>query len=363
MDSQIEELTTRIENIEKSLDQDALHSRKGELQTKSMEENFWKDPSAAQSIMREITQIEETLKGIDDLKKSLKNISEYWTLAKEEEDSSAQKDLKKDAEALEISVGEFELHQFLSGSHDNKDALLSIHAGQGGTEANDWAEMLMRMYLRYAEKRGWDTDVLHMLKGDEAGISTVTIEISGANAFGFLKHEKGTHRLVRLSPFNAQNLRQTSFAGVEVLPVLEDTDSSELEIPEGEIEFKASRASGPGGQHVNKTSTAVTLTHIPTGITVHSSSQRSQHQNRDAAMKLLRAKLWEIEEEKRTAEKAKLKGEHKVAAWGNQIRNYVLHPYKLVKDLRTDIEHPDPEAVLDGELDEFITAEIRTLAS
>ena len=220
----------------------------------------------------------------------------------------------------------------------------------------------MRMYLRYAEKKGWSTEVIHMQKGDEAGISTVTIEISGSYAYGYLKFEKGAHRLVRLSPFNAQNLRQTSFAGVEVLPVLETSDETDVEIPDEEIEFKAVRSGGPGGQHVNKTSTAVVLTHTPTGITVQSSSQRSQHQNREAAMKLLRAKLWEKEMEKKTAEQQQLKGEHKIAAWGNQIRNYVLHPYKLVKDLRTKIEHADPEAVLDGDLDEFITTQIRKLS-
>ncbi len=237
--------------------------------------------------------------------------------------------------------------------------MLSIHAGQGGTEANDWAEMLLRMYLRYAEKQGWKTEVLHQVKGEEAGISTVTIEITGPYAFGYLKNEKGTHRLVRLSPYNAQNLRQTSFAGVEVVPVIESTDEKAIEIKPEDIEFKAVRASGPGGQNVNKTSTAVTIKHISTGIVVHASNQRSQLQNKENALRMLRAKLFELEQQKEQEEMSKIKGEHKVAAWGNQIRNYVLQPYKLVKDLRTGIESTDPESVLDGEIDKFIEAEIR----
>ncbi|HVX92783.1 MAG TPA: peptide chain release factor-like protein, partial [Candidatus Dojkabacteria bacterium] len=237
-------------------------------------------------------------------------------------------------------------------------AILSIHAGQGGTEANDWAEMLMRMYVRFCERMGWKCQIVHMVQGTEAGISTVTLNISGPFAFGKLKRESGTHRLVRQSPFNAQSLRQTSFAGVEVMPVISEEDN-EIVIRDEDIDFKAVRASGAGGQHVNKTSSAVQITHIPTGISVHSSEQRDQFQNKKAALAILKAKLWQIEEDKRAEEMARIKGVHKIAGWGNQIRNYVLHPYKLVKDLRTGVETSNPEAVLDGDLEAFIDAQVR----
>jgi peptide chain release factor 2 len=358
MEPEITQLKKRMSAIRESLDLEALSSRKGELETKSMEPDFWKDQVQAKKIMKEISIIEETLESLHDISVSVDNLSEYWELLKESCEVPGS-DFKKEIADVKEKLDAFELRQFLSGKYDKDDALLSIHAGQGGTEANDWAEMLMRMYLRYAESQGWKTDVIHMIKGDEAGITTATIEITGPYAYGYLKGEHGTHRLVRLSPFNAQKLRQTSFAGIEVLPVIEGGDEDDIDINPDELEFKAVRASGPGGQHVNKTSTAVTLTHKPTGITVHSSSQRSQHQNRESAMKLLKAKLWEIEEQEREAEEKELKGEHKAASWGNQIRNYVLHPYKLVKDLRTGIEHSNPEAVLDGGLERFIQAEVR----
>lgn len=358
MESEIAQLKQRIEAIRSSLDLNALASRKGELETKSMEPDFWKDQAQAKKIMKEVSIIEEIISALDTLSASVKNLQEYWDLLKQSNESPGE-DFKKELSDITEKIDAFELRQFLSEKYDKDDALLSIHAGQGGTEANDWAEMLMRMYLRYAESQGWKTELVHMIKGDEAGITTATLEITGPYAYGYLKGEHGTHRLVRLSPFNAQKLRQTSFAGIEVLPVIEGGDEDDIDINPEELEFKAVRASGPGGQNVNKTSTAVTLTHIPTGITVHSSSQRSQYQNRESAMKLLKAKLWEMEEAKREAEEKELKGEHKAASWGNQIRNYVLHPYKLVKDLRTGIEHSNPESVLDGDLDLFIQAEIR----
>jgi peptide chain release factor 2 len=266
--------------------------------------------------------------------------------------------LVEDHADIHRRIKQFEKLKFLSGKFDDRDALLSIHAGQGGTESNDWTEMLLRMYQMYCDKKGWKWRVEEVESGSEVGITNVTMRITGEYVYGMLKKEHGTHRLVRISPYNAQGLRQTTFAGVEIIPILEKVDK-EIEIPEKDIEFKAVRSGGPGGQKVNKTSSAVQITHIPTGITVHSSTQRSQVQNRENAMSILKSKLARILEEERLETIDNIKGDYKKASWGNQIRNYVLHPYKLVKDLRTNVESNDPESVLDGELDEFIEAQLR----
>lgn len=350
----LSELKEKIDAVVDDLNLSQLKSRLGELKTETLEPDFWKNNRRAAKIMAEIEEIREDVGQAERFQEAINTLGELYDIASDNE----KENFESDFEALITEFEEFKRLQFLSGKYDKSDAILTIHAGQGGTEAQDWAEMLLRMYTRFAESKGWEVEVDHMVQGNEAGISTVTIIISGRYAFGLLKHEKGTHRLVRLSPFNAQNLRQTSFAGVEVVPVIED-DDEDITIPESDIEFKATRAGGPGGQGVNKTASAVQIRHLPSGITVHSSERRSQSQNRESAMKILRAKLWELEEQKREKEIDKIKGEHKQASWGNQIRNYILHPYKLVKDLRTGVESSDPDAILDGKLDEFINAEIR----
>jgi peptide chain release factor 2 len=260
---------------------------------------------------------------------------------------------------LEKQVEEFKLSSFLSGEYDGKNAIMSIHAGQGGTEAMDWTSMLYRMYTKYCEKRGWKTQVIDLSSGEEAGIKGVTFKVAGLHAYGYLKGEAGTHRLVRQSPFNADKLRQTSFSLVEVLPEIDEVDLPDLEMKDDDLDWQFFRASTQGGQNVQKVSTAVRVKHKPTNIVVTAQRERSQIQNRNIALDLLRSKLWVLEQEKKDAEKKGLKGEYKPASWGTQIRSYVLHPYKMVKDLRTKVETADPESVLDGDLNDFIEAELK----
>jgi peptide chain release factor 2 len=333
-------------------------ARREELKQESGRSDLWNDPAVAAKILRELETLEKEKAAFDRLRLALEDASELASLNDLGEE--AETGLRTDVRSLEKEIGEWEFKTLLSEAHDHGDALLSIHAGAGGSDAQDWAEMLLRMYLRYAEGRGFRATVIDESRGTEAGIKSVTIEISGEYAYGYLKAEAGVHRLVRLSPFNANDLRQTSFALVEILPVLDD--SEEIVIRSEDLRIDTYRASGAGGQHVNKTDSAVRITHLPTNIVASSQSERSQLQNRENAMKLLKSKLWERQTAERDAEKKELKGEHKSAEWGNQIRSYVLHPYTMVKDHRTKTETSNAQRVLDGDIENFIEDELRRRA-
>lgn len=351
---EIENLIQKVNDIKESLHIDSKREILTQLEKESSNQNLWDNPKNAQQILSQISDIKQEILEIELIEEELNSLLSLISLSNENEQILLQDEYLK----LKDRVYTLESLKFLSGRYDVCNATISIHSGQGGTEANDWAEMLFRMYTMYIDKKGWKYSVTNILKGQEVGISTVTLDIYGKYAYGILKREHGTHRLIRLSPFNSQNLRQTSFAGVEVIPILNELEK-DIEIPDSDIEFKATKSGGPGGQNVNKTSSAVQITHIPTGITVHCSEERSQLQNRTKAMQILKGKLWKILEENRIAEMKDIKGDYKLAGWGNQIRNYILHPYKLVKDLRTNVEISTPEDVLDGNLDHLLEAQLR----
>lgn len=353
LNQKVKNLASEFEEVKKSLGLEKKEQRVKELEAKSSEPGFWQDSETARKVMEELGVLRQELTEINDLE------DQILTMVELSEEGKLSGDFAKEVKELKTRLEELKLTSFLSGAYDAKNALVSIHAGQGGTEAMDWASMLYRMYLRFCERRGWKTQVFDMTPGEEAGIKSITFKVEGPYAYGYLKGEAGTHRLVRQSPFNADRLRQTSFALVEVLPEFEEVDLPDIKINEEDLEWQFFRASSQGGQNVQKVSTAVRLRHIPTQITVTAQTERFQEQNRRNALALLRSKLWALEEEKKQKEKRELKGEYHPASWGTQIRSYVLHPYKMVKDLRTGAETSDPEAVLDGELDEFIEAELK----
>jgi peptide chain release factor 2 len=308
--------------------------------------------------MRELSEARELVSTWRGIESKARELIELVELAGAEDDTSLLEELNRDANALGSRVARMEFELSFSGPYDQRSAILAIHAGAGGTESQDWAEMLLRMYLRWAERSGYTAEIFESTPGEEAGIKSVTIEIRGPRAYGYLKSERGVHRLVRLSPFDASHSRHTSFALVEVMPEV-DEGAAEIDINPDDIRVDVYRASGHGGQNVQKNSTAIRVTHIPSGIVVTCQNERSQHRNRESAMKVLESRLLEIELEKRSDEQAKLKGEHVAAGWGNQIRSYVLHPYKLVKDLRTGFETSDANSVLDGDLDGFLQAYLK----
>ncbi len=324
------------------------------LEAAAAESDFWSDPVSAQATMKRLARLRSSIDGWRGLEGRIASAAELTELAIEAQDAEIAAELGAEFEQLAAESERREIDLILSGEHDDRGAIIAIHAGAGGTDAQDWTEMLMRMYTRWAELSGYRSAALDLSVGEEAGVKSVTLEISGPNAYGYAKAERGVHRLVRLSRFDAAHARHTSFALVEALPEAEG--DIEVRIDPDDIEMEVFKASGAGGQHVQKNSTAVRIRHLPSGLVVSCQNERSQLQNREAAMKILRARLIDIEERKHAEERAALKGEHVAAGWGNQIRSYVLHPYKLVKDHRTGFESTNPELVLDGELNELMRA-------
>ena len=337
-----------VENKEKELK---------ELESKTTENDFWNDTDNSSKVLKQINSLKSKVEGFKKLNNELNNLLEMSELLQVEEDEELAKELLKSTYTLEKDIQKLEITILLSGKYDNNNAILTIHPGAGGTEAQDWAEMLYRMYTRWANANGYEVKELDYLEGDEAGLKSVTFSVNGDYAYGYLKGEMGVHRLVRISPFDAGGRRHTSFASVEVLP--EITDDIELDINPDDIKMDVYRASGAGGQHINKTSSAVRLTHIPTGIIVACQTERSQFQNRDTAMKMLKSKLLNLKEKEQKDTIDELKGIQMDIAWGSQIRSYVFCPYTLVKDHRTNYEVGNVQAVMDGDLNGFIDSYLK----
>ena len=352
--NRLEAAQERTQSLLSYLDFDAIRKELSQLEKKAGDNSIWDDPTSAQKLMKAVSDRRNEVESWESLESRIHDVLELAEL----EDESFRQEITQEVEAIEKEVDQKELQTLLSGRYDKGNALLAIHAGAGGTESQDWAEMLQRMYLRWAEQNGVEATILDFTPGEEAGIKTATISMEGRYAYGNLRAEKGTHRLVRISPYDANSRRHTSFAMVEVLPEIEETD--EIELNPDDIKIEVYKSSGAGGQNVQKNSTAVRITHLPSGIVVSCQNERSQMQNKETALKVLKSRLLDIKIQEQEDELAKLRGEYKKAEWGSQIRSYVLHPYQLVKDHRTNHEDGNTQAVLDGKLNEFIEAYLRS---
>jgi peptide chain release factor 2 len=339
-------------------DLDAKKARIAELDEQMSAPTFWDDQNAAQVVINEANGLKEQVNEFEELASSYEDLEIAHELVKEEADADMQKELVKDTKELIAKLNDFELQLLLNEPYDKNNAILELHPGAGGTESQDWASMLLRMYTRYAERQGYKVETLDYLPGDEAGVKSVTLSIKGHNAYGYLKAEKGVHRLVRISPFDSSGRRHTSFVSCEVMP--EITDDTEIEIRTEDLKVDTYRASGAGGQHVNTTDSAVRITHTPTNTIVSCQTERSQIKNRERAMKMLMAKLVQRRLEEQQAQLAEIRGEQKEIGWGSQIRSYVFHPYSLVKDHRTNTEVGNVQSVMDGEITPFIDSYLRS---
>lgn len=349
---QVIELNHKIEEIHRSLNIDTLTKQSENLEQETLKEGFWNDSKNSNNILQKIKSIKSKLKKIEDIQKLSNNINDIVELIELESDEELEKELITNINQLKESIEKFEIETLLSGKFDKNNAIITLHPGAGGTESQDWAEMLYRMYSRWANKNGYTVKEIDYLEGEEAGLKSVTFLIEGEYAYGYMKSEQGVHRLVRISPFDAGGRRHTSFASAEVLPEIDD--DIEIEINQSDLRIDTYRASGAGGQHINKTDSAVRITHIPTGIVTSCQSERSQTMNKETAMKMLKSKLIDLKERENKEKIEDLKGEQREIAWGSQIRSYVFCPYTLVKDHRTNYEVGNVEAVMNGEIDEFI---------
>ena len=360
MKFELQSYETTLQEVIDSLDLDGKSKRIEELEMELEAPGFWDDPDSSNRKMKELKNLKDTRDLCEKLKTQYSDIETLIEMGYEEDDPEMEGEIRGELDEFVAELDELRISTLLSGEYDKSNAILKLNAGAGGTESCDWCSMLYRMYTRWAEKKGFSVEVLDYLDGDEAGIKSVTFQVNGENAYGYLKSEKGVHRLVRISPFNAQGKRQTSFVSLDVMPDIEE--DLDIEINPEDLRVDTYRSSGAGGQHINKTSSAVRITHLPTGVVVQCQNERSQFQNKDKAMQMLKAKLYLLKQEANAEKLSDIRGEVKDIAWGNQIRSYVLQPYKLVKDLRTDQEVSNADGVLDGNLDPFINAYLKWIS-